>query len=87
MTQDLIGREKKSQTQSGTSCEDTDAQREDGHGLMEAEMEEAAASEEAPGIASNQKLGESAPSADNPGFRILISRTVREHISIALSYL
>lgn len=55
--------------------------------MMEAEMEEAAASEEAPGIASNQKLGESAPSADNPGFRILISRTVREHISIALSYL
>lgn len=55
--------------------------------MMEAEMEEAAASEEAPGIASNQKLGESALSADNLGFRILISRTVREHISIALSYL
>ena len=48
---------------------------------------DAATSEEVPRIANHQKLGESALSADILDFRILISRTVREYISIALSCL
>lgn len=32
-------RKKESDAERGTSCEDTDPQREDAHGMMEAEME------------------------------------------------
>ena len=87
MTQDLIGREKKSQMQRVEHHVKTQTHR--GKVAMERwrpRWSDAATSEEVPKIANNhQKLGESALSADNLGFSILISRTVREHNSIALS--
>jgi len=87
MTLDLIGREKKSQMQRVEHHVKTHTHR--GKVAMERwrpRWSDAAASEEVPRIANNrQKLGESALSADNLGFRILMSRTVGEYISIALS--